>query len=114
MQIDMLIDGISSGSDVSGSGYSVSSSYSNGSLVRGPIVVSSNNTTITSAARTSNTTTSTPSTTTTTLAHLAHHIHQVLLLPLLVVLPTKTKILRICQKLELKSNQLFRINYPIL
>ena len=66
MQIDMLIDGISSGSDVSGSGYAVSSSYSNGSLVRGPIVVSSsNNTTITSAARTSNTTTSTPATTTT-------------------------------------------------
>jgi len=37
--ITTVIDGIDSGDDVSGSNYIVSSSYSNGSLVRGPIQV---------------------------------------------------------------------------
>ena len=37
--VNVVLDGIDSGDDVSGSNYIVSSSYSNGSLVRGPIVV---------------------------------------------------------------------------
>ena len=57
--ITMLPDGISSGSDISGSNYSVSSSYSNGSLVRGPVVLASTTSTTLSGA------TSTTSTTTT-------------------------------------------------
>ena len=62
MMINMLSDGISSGSDISGSNYEVSSSYSNGSLVRGPILVSTTNTTTT----TTNTTTTAPTFSTST------------------------------------------------
>jgi len=43
--INTIIDGIDSGDDVSGSNYIVSSSYSNGSLVRGPIQVETTTTT---------------------------------------------------------------------
>ena len=45
--INTIIDGIDSGDDVSGSNYIVSSSYSNGSLVRGPIQVETTTTTTT-------------------------------------------------------------------
>jgi len=54
-EVNMLTDDISSGSDVSGSNYKVSSSYSNGSIVRGPVVLSTTNTTNTTTSTTSNT-----------------------------------------------------------
>lgn len=43
--INMIADNISSGNDVSGSNYTVSSSYSNGSLVRGTPVLQNNSST---------------------------------------------------------------------
>ena len=65
--ITMLPDGISSGSDISGSNYSVSSSYSNGSLVRGPVVLASTtNTTLSGTTSTTTTYTAPTSASTTT------------------------------------------------
>jgi len=58
--INMVLDGIDSGDDVSGSNYIVSSSYSNGSLIRGPIQVE------TTTSTTTTTTTATTTTVTTT------------------------------------------------
>jgi hypothetical protein len=66
MMINMLSDGISSGSDISGSNYEVSSSYSNGSLVRGPILVSTTNTTTTTTNTTTTASTFSTSTATST------------------------------------------------
>ena len=45
MNITTIIDGIDSGDDVSGSNYIVSSSYTNGSLVRGPVQLETTTTT---------------------------------------------------------------------
>jgi hypothetical protein len=64
--VNMVIDGIDSGDDVSGSNYVVSSSYANGSLVRGPIVVETTQSTSTGTAAVTTTTTVTTSPTTTT------------------------------------------------
>ena len=54
--VTMVLDGIDSGDDVSGSNYIVSSSYSNGSLVRGPIQVETTTTTTTGTTTTTTTT----------------------------------------------------------
>jgi hypothetical protein len=43
--VNMIVDGIDSGEDVSGSTYIVSSSYTNGSLVRGPVQIETTTTT---------------------------------------------------------------------
>jgi len=64
--VNMVIDGIDSGDDVSGSNYIVSSSYGNGSLVRGPIVVETTQSTSTGTAAVTTTTTVTTSSATTT------------------------------------------------
>lgn len=47
LNVNMIPDQISSGSDISGGSYTVSSSYSNGSLIRGKSVISSTETTTT-------------------------------------------------------------------
>ena len=67
--VNMIADNIASGNDVSGSNYKVSSSYSNGVLVRGTPVVATNtttSTTTTSGTMTTVTTTTTTNTTSTT------------------------------------------------
>ncbi|MHA1938122.1 MAG: hypothetical protein ACW97O_07910 [Candidatus Thorarchaeota archaeon] len=64
--VNMVIDGIDSGDDVSGSNYIVSSSYGNGSLVRGPIVVETTQSTSTGTAAVTTTTTVTTSSAATT------------------------------------------------
>ena len=64
--INMLTDGISSGSDISGSNYLVSSSYASGPLVRGPVIVSSITSTNTDRSSTSNTTSGTYTTSSST------------------------------------------------
>jgi len=53
--VNMIVDGIDSGEDVSGSTYIVSSSYTNGSLVRGPVQIET--TTTTTESTTTGTTT---------------------------------------------------------
>ena len=64
--VDMVPDQITSGDDVSGSNYIVSSSYSNGSLVRGPVMVNTVDTTTSTTTTTSVTSTSISSNTVTT------------------------------------------------
>ena len=54
--VTSVLDGIDSGDDISGSNYIVSSSYSNGSLVRGPIQVETTTTATTTTATTTTTT----------------------------------------------------------
>ena len=64
VSVTMIPDQIASGDDISGTNYKVSSSYSNGSLVRGTPVFVSTSTTSTSTSSVSTTTnTSTPSST---------------------------------------------------
>ena len=58
--VNMIIDGIDSGEDVSGSNYIVSSSYSNGSLVRGPIQIETTTTTTETTTTGATTTLSVP------------------------------------------------------
>jgi hypothetical protein len=60
--VNMIADNIASGNDTSGTNYTVSSSYSNGSLVRGAVVLESTESTTT----TSTTTTRAVDSTTTT------------------------------------------------
>ena len=52
--VNMIADNISSGNDVSGSNYTVSSSYSNGSLVRGTPVLTLETTTSTTQVNSTN------------------------------------------------------------
>lgn len=69
LNVNMIPDQISSGSDISGGSYTVSSSYSNGSLIRGKSVISSTETTTTNQTTsevTSRVSTSRSTTTTTT------------------------------------------------
>ena len=69
LNVNMIPDQISSGSDISGGSYTVSSSYSNGSLIRGKSVISSTGTTTTNQTTsevTSRVSTSRSTTTTTT------------------------------------------------
>ena len=54
--VTSVLDGIDSGDDISGSNYIVSSSYSNGSLVRGPIQVETTTTATTTTTTTTTTT----------------------------------------------------------
>ena len=58
--INMIQDNISSGNDISGTNYKVSSSYSNGSLVRGTPVLSTTTETTTTTTTNSTSQTTTP------------------------------------------------------
>ena len=64
--VNMIADNIASGNDTSGTNYTVSSSYSNGSLVRGAVVLESTESTTTTSTTTTRTLGSTTTTSQTT------------------------------------------------